>query len=78
MPAVPDWWNRWGAKAIATTSAGVAWSLGYPDGNRLPFEKLTHVVRDIVDAVRCCGGISPNSRADSSPKGIPESSRETA
>jgi 2-methylisocitrate lyase-like PEP mutase family enzyme len=41
-----------GAKAIATTSAGVAWSLGYPDGNRLPFEKLAHVVRSIVDAVR--------------------------
>ena len=25
-----------GAKAIATTSAGVAWSRGYPDGNTLP------------------------------------------
>ena len=25
-----------GAKAIATTSAGVAWALGYPDGSRLP------------------------------------------
>ncbi len=25
-----------GAPAIATTSAGVAWSLGYPDGNALP------------------------------------------
>jgi 2-methylisocitrate lyase-like PEP mutase family enzyme len=25
-----------GAKAIATTSAGVAWALGYPDGNALP------------------------------------------
>jgi 2-methylisocitrate lyase-like PEP mutase family enzyme len=41
-----------GAKAIATTSAGVAWSLGYPDGNQLPFDKLAHVVRGIVDAVR--------------------------
>jgi 2-methylisocitrate lyase-like PEP mutase family enzyme len=41
-----------GAKAIATTSAGVAWSLGYPDGNQLPFEKLAHVVRSIADAVR--------------------------
>jgi 2-methylisocitrate lyase-like PEP mutase family enzyme len=41
-----------GAKAIATTSAGVAWSLGYPDGNQLPFDKLAHVVRGVVDAVR--------------------------
>ena len=41
-----------GAKAIATTSAGVAWALGYADGNQLPLEKLAHVVRSIVDAVR--------------------------
>jgi 2-methylisocitrate lyase-like PEP mutase family enzyme len=26
-----------GCKAIATTSAGVAWSLGYPDGERVPW-----------------------------------------
>jgi len=25
-----------GAKAIATSSAGVAWALGYPDGDILP------------------------------------------
>jgi 2-methylisocitrate lyase-like PEP mutase family enzyme len=41
-----------GAMAVATTSAGVAWSLGYPDGNRLPLEKVEHVVRGIVEAVR--------------------------
>lgn len=41
-----------GAKAIATTSAGVAWSLGYPDGNKLPLEELTRVVRGIVRAAR--------------------------
>jgi 2-methylisocitrate lyase-like PEP mutase family enzyme len=29
-----------GAKAIATTSAGMAWSLGYPDGERLPPDEL--------------------------------------
>lgn len=28
-----------GATAIATTSAGVAWSLGYRDGNQLPVEE---------------------------------------
>jgi 2-methylisocitrate lyase-like PEP mutase family enzyme len=29
-----------GAKAIATTSAGVAWSLGVPDGAELGAERL--------------------------------------
>lgn len=37
-----------GAKAIATTSAGVAWSLGYQDGDHLPIEKLATAVADIV------------------------------
>src|SRR5262245_48064045 len=41
-----------GAKAIATTSAGVAWSLGHADGNKLPLDKLVHVTRGIVAAVR--------------------------
>jgi 2-methylisocitrate lyase-like PEP mutase family enzyme len=41
-----------GAKAIATTSAGVAWSLGSSDGNKLPLDKLAHVVRGIVDVVK--------------------------
>ncbi len=29
-----------GAKAIATTSAGMAWSLGYADGEQLPLNEL--------------------------------------
>jgi len=40
-----------GAKAIATTSAGVAWSLGYTDGNKLPADELMRVVRGIVRVV---------------------------
>src|SRR3954468_16485426 len=32
-----------GAAAIATTSVGVAWALGYPDGNRLPIGKLAEL-----------------------------------
>jgi 2-methylisocitrate lyase-like PEP mutase family enzyme len=40
-----------GARAIATTSAGVAWSLGYADGNKLPFDELAQVVRRVVAAV---------------------------
>lgn len=40
-----------GFKAIATTSGGVAWSLGYPDGERLPLAELLVVVRRIVRVV---------------------------
>src|SRR5687767_4445161 len=41
-----------GAAAIATTSAGVAWSRGYPDGDSLPIEQLLAAVRDIARIVR--------------------------
>jgi 2-methylisocitrate lyase-like PEP mutase family enzyme len=41
-----------GAKAIATTSAGVAWAAGYNDGNRLPVAKLIAVVEAIARVVR--------------------------
>jgi 2-methylisocitrate lyase-like PEP mutase family enzyme len=40
-----------GAQAIATTSAGVAWSLGHADGNHLPRELAADAVRRIVDVV---------------------------
>lgn len=40
-----------GAKAIATTSAGLAWALGVPDGNRLPAELLLPAAANIVRSV---------------------------
>lgn len=40
-----------GAPAIATTSAGIAWSLGVPDGDRLDRIQAVSAVRKIVDAV---------------------------
>lgn len=40
-----------GAKAIATTSAGVAWAHGYADGNFLPVPLLLESVRDIARVV---------------------------
>jgi 2-methylisocitrate lyase-like PEP mutase family enzyme len=40
-----------GAKAIATTSAGVCWALGYSDGNTLPVEKLAALVGTITEAI---------------------------
>lgn len=36
-----------GARAVATTSAGIAWSCGYPDGNALPREALRAAVAAI-------------------------------
>ncbi len=40
-----------GAKAIATTSAGVAWSHGYPDGDVLPADLLLATIRSIARVV---------------------------
>jgi 2-methylisocitrate lyase-like PEP mutase family enzyme len=40
-----------GAKAIATSSAAVAWAHGYPDGEALSFDILLNVVREIARVV---------------------------
>jgi 2-methylisocitrate lyase-like PEP mutase family enzyme len=40
-----------GVGAIATTSAGIAFSLGYPDGQRISREEMLGVVRRIAAAV---------------------------
>ena len=41
-----------GFPAIATTSAGVAWAHGYPDGERISRTEMLEVVRRIAAAVR--------------------------
>lgn len=38
-------------KAVSTTSAGIAYSMGYSDGENLPFEDLLRVTREIIRAV---------------------------
>lgn len=40
-----------GFRAIATTSGGVAWALGYGDGEQVPLDEVLAVVRRIVRAV---------------------------
>ena len=40
-----------GFAAVATTSAGVAWSLGYPDGERIPRDEMLRAVERIARAV---------------------------
>jgi 2-methylisocitrate lyase-like PEP mutase family enzyme len=41
-----------GAKAIATTSSGLAWAHAWPDGDRLPVEIHAAAIREIERAVR--------------------------
>jgi 2-methylisocitrate lyase-like PEP mutase family enzyme len=41
-----------GGMAIATTSAGLAWSHGYPDGNALPEDTLIAAIRTIARVIR--------------------------
>ena len=41
-----------GAAAIATTSAGISWALGYPDGHGLSRDAMIDAVRRIVQSVR--------------------------
>src|ERR1700722_5485355 len=40
-----------GAKAIATSSAGVAWALGSPDGDILPPKMLADLTARITSAI---------------------------
>jgi 2-methylisocitrate lyase-like PEP mutase family enzyme len=41
-----------GARAIATTSAGLAWAHGYADGNSLPQAQLIAAIRDIARVIQ--------------------------
>lgn len=41
-----------GAKAISTTSAGIAWVLGHPNSRKLPIRLLARAVRQIVESVQ--------------------------
>src|SRR5947208_12907594 len=41
-----------GFPAVATTSAGIAWALGYADGERISRGEMLAVIRRIVAAVR--------------------------
>ncbi|KQX99383.1 PEP phosphonomutase [Rhodanobacter sp. Root480] len=41
-----------GAKAIATTSAGVAWANGYADGSHLPMQQSIATIANIVRVIR--------------------------
>src|SRR5258708_20848467 len=42
-----------GFRAIATTSSGVAASLGYPDGEKISLHMLVETVENITRVIRC-------------------------
>src|SRR3989442_10265863 len=64
-----------GAKAIATSSAAVAWAHGYPDGEALPQEALLATVRAIARVVGVPisadveAGYAPDAEAAGAPPG---------
>jgi len=59
MLVIPNAWSagsalvfeKQGFNAVATTSAGIAYSLGYPDGEGINFEDLCMVVKQITKRI---------------------------
>jgi len=66
-----------GFQAIATTSAGVAATLGYPDGQRMSLAENLGVVRRIVDGVGVPVSADIEAGYARSPEGVAESVRVT-
>lgn len=63
-----------GFAAIATTSAGVAWALGYPDGERISRDEMLDAVRRMAAAVR----VPVTADVEAGYGATPESAAETA
>jgi 2-methylisocitrate lyase-like PEP mutase family enzyme len=65
-----------GFPAIATTSAGVAFSLGYPDGQRIPREEMLARIGRIVRAVHVPVTADVESGYGSNPEDAARTTRE--
>jgi 2-methylisocitrate lyase-like PEP mutase family enzyme len=61
-----------GAEAIATTSAGLAWAQGYPDGNALPPRRLAAAVAAIARVVRVPLTVDVEAGYASDPRAVEE------
>ncbi len=61
-----------GAKAVATTSAGVGWALGYPDGNALPVKQLENLISNILRIVRIPLSVDVEAGYTNDPKAVGE------
>jgi len=64
-----------GFPAIGTTSAGIAFSLGYPDGERIPREEMLAVVRRIASAVNVPVTADVEAGFGSTPEEVAETAR---
>jgi 2-methylisocitrate lyase-like PEP mutase family enzyme len=64
-----------GARAIATTSAGIAATLGYADGQNVPRELMMQAIARIANAVSLPVTADIESGYADSPKGLGESMR---
>jgi 2-methylisocitrate lyase-like PEP mutase family enzyme len=64
-----------GFPALATTSAGIAWALGYPDGERISRGEMLAVIRRISTAVRVPVTADVEAGYGSSPAAAAETAR---
>lgn len=70
--------ERTGFKAVGTTSAGIAMSLGYKDGEHLPFETLLDVLTNIAGSVDVPVSADIEAGYDTSPEEISENVQKIA
>ena len=64
-----------GAPAIATTSAGLAWSRGYPDGDRLPLRILAGALAEIERVVSVPLSVDIEGGYSNDPRAVAETVR---
>ncbi len=65
-----------GFPAIGTTSAGVAFSLGYPDGQKIPREEMFAAVRRIAEAVEVPITADVEAGFGNTPEEVADTARE--
>jgi len=65
-----------GFPAIGTTSAGVANSLGYPDGQKIPRKEMLAIVRRIVEAVEVPVTADVEAGYGTTPEEVADTARE--
>jgi 2-methylisocitrate lyase-like PEP mutase family enzyme len=70
--------ERTGGKAVATSSAGVAWALGFADGEQLPIERVLALARDLVNALRVPLSVDLERGYDHDPERVAELAAELA
>lgn len=83
MLVLPNAWDGMSARvfedcgfpAVATTSAGIAWALGYPDGERLGREEMVGAVASIVGVVSVPVTADVEAGYDATPETMAETAR---